>query len=132
MSDYLKEEKKFFRNSVLWFIGVIFAISTISYIIHKSREVTKIDSAVLHYEEYQEIYNTCVKLNTDLCNIKQIPENDEMFKQFSKQQRVLAIKTQLNRWVEDYNAKSKMWGRSLWKSKNLPYQLSNEQFSCNN
>ena len=30
---------------------------------------------------------------------------------------------------EDYNAKSKMWGRSLWKSKSLPYQLSVTDFS---
>jgi hypothetical protein len=64
--------------------------------------------------------------------MKSLPENDKMFEQFSKVQRVNTIKTQLNRWVEDYNAKSKMWGRALWKSNQLPYQLTNQEFSCNN
>jgi hypothetical protein len=54
-----------------------------------------------------------------------------MFEQFYKAQRILAIKTQLNRWVEDYNAKSKMWGRALWKSNALPYQLTTQEFNCN-
>ena len=96
------------------------------------RESTRIDTAVQNYEEFQEIYNTCAKINTDICNMKDIPETDPMFSQFSKAQRILALRTNLNRWIEDYNAKSKMWGRSLWKSNSLPYQLSNQEFNCNN
>jgi hypothetical protein len=107
-------------------------LSLIGYAVSKGKEATHLDDAVQNYEQFQELYNTCSKLNTDLCNMKQLPENDKMFDQFSKAQRVLQIKTQLNRWVEEYNSKSKMWGRSLWKSSKLPYQLSNEQFSCNN
>ena len=80
-------------------------------------------------QEYQEIYNTTTRLNTDLGNMQSLPENDKMFEQFSKAQRINTIKTQLNRWVEDYNAKSKMWGKSLWKSQSLPYQLDVNQFS---
>lgn len=87
-------------------------------------------SAIITYEEYQEIHNTCTKLNEDLCNMKQLPETDKMFEQFSKAQRINTIKTQLNRWVEDYNAKSKMITKSLWKSNSLPYQLSTNQFTC--
>lgn len=87
------------------------------------------DSAFIRYEEYQEIFNTCQKLNTDLGIIKGLSETDKMFEQFSKEQRISTIKMQLNRWVEDYNAKSKMWNRSLWKSGTLPYQLSVNQFS---
>ena len=82
------------------------------------------------YEEFQEIYNTCQKLNTDLCNIKEVPESDKMFDQFSKSQRITGIRQTLNRWIEEYNGKSKMWNRSLWKSKQLPYQLSTSDFSC--
>lgn len=99
---------------------------------NKSEEATHLKDAVIVYEEFQEIYNTCSKLNTDLCNMKALDEKDVMFEQFSKAQRVNTIKTQLNRWVEDYNAKSKMFGRSLWKSSQLPYQLTNQEFSCNN
>jgi hypothetical protein len=131
MEDF-KEEGTFIRKIIFWVLLIGLSLSIGTYFIHKIREATRIDTAVINYEEYQEIYNTCVKINTDLCNMKQIPEDDVMFQQFSKRQRILALKTQLNRWVEDYNAKSKMWGRALWKSKSLPHQLSNEQFSCNN
>ena len=130
--ENFKEETTFMKKIFSWVLLITLSLSITGFIIHKVREATRIDTAVINYEEYQEIYNTCVKINTDLCNMQQIPEDDVMFQQFSKQQRILALKTQLNRWVEDYNAKSKMWGRALWKSKSLPHQLSNEQFSCNN
>jgi len=117
---------------ILIFALVAFGIRACNQAEDAALEATHLHDATLRYEEYQEIYNTCTKLNTDLCNMKAMSENDPMFDQFSKAQRVLTIKTQLNRWIEDYNAKSKMWGRSLWKSKELPYQLTNEQFSCNN
>jgi hypothetical protein len=127
MKDYFK---------VIGFIlGTLIIFSIIGFgfrACNKAEEATHLKDAVIVYEEFQEIYNTCSKLNTDLCNMKALDEKDVMFEQFSKAQRVNTIKTQLNRWVEDYNAKSKMFGRSLWKSNQLPYQLTNEQFSCNN
>lgn len=126
------EETKFFKRIIYWIIGVTLVCSIGGFIVHKMREATHIDTAVLNYEEYQEIYNTCSKINTDICNMKDVPETDPMFSQFSKAQRILALRTNLNRWIEDYNAKSKMWGRSLWKSNELPYQLSNQEFNCNN
>jgi hypothetical protein len=126
------EETKFFKRIIYWIIGLTLVCSIGGFIVHKMREATHIDTAVLKYEEYQEIYNTCSKINTDICNMKDVPETDPMFSQFSKAQRILALRTNLNRWIEDYNAKSKMWGRSLWKSNELPYQLSNQEFNCNN
>jgi cell division protein FtsL len=126
------EDFKDFKKVFFWVIGIVIALSVIGFIVHKAREATQIDNAVLRYEEYQEIYNTCQKLNTDLCNMKNMPETDIMFQQFSKAQRILTLQTQLNRWVEEYNAKSLMWGRALWKSNALPYQLSVDQFNCNN
>jgi hypothetical protein len=129
--EELKSEITLVKKFVYWIIAISIALSVIGFIIHKTSESMHIDDAVQNYEEFQSVYNTCVKLNTDLCNMKSLPENDKMFEQFSKVQRINTLKTQLNRWVEDYNAKSKMFGRSLWKSKDLPYQLSVEQFSCN-
>jgi hypothetical protein len=131
MSEY-KEEERFFKRIVYWVIGLVIVLSIGGFVVHKFREATHIDTAVLKYEEYQEIYNTCAKINTDICNMKDVPENDPMFSQFSKAQRILALRTNLNRWIEDYNAKSKMWGRALWKSNSLPYQLTNQEFNCNN
>ena len=125
-------EIKSVKKTIYWVIGLVFVLSTIGFIVSKTREVTRIDTAVINYEEFQEIYNTCYKLNTDICNMKEIPNDDPMFSQFSKEQRILNLRTQLNRWIGEYNAKSKMWGRALWKSNELPHQLDNEQFNCNN
>ena len=130
MEDY-KNEISLAKKTIYWIIGLSLLCSTIGFFLTKAKEATHINDAVQNYEQFQEIYNTCVKLNTDLCNYKDLPENDVMFEQFSKAQRILAIKTQLNRWVEDYNAKSKMWGRGLWRSNKLPYQLSIQDFNCN-
>ena len=131
MSEY-NEEARFFKRIIYWVIGLSIVLSVGGFIVHKMREATKIDTAVQNYEEYQEIYNTCVKINTDICNMKDVPETDPMFSQFSKAQRILTLRTNLNKWIEEYNAKSKMWGRALWKSSSLPYQLSNQEFNCNN
>ena len=131
MSEY-NSELKAIKKIIYWLIGLFILLSVTAYVVHKMKEATKIDTAVQNYEEFQEIYNTCVKLNTDICNMKDIPEDDAMFAYFTKAQRILAIKTNLNRWIEEYNAKSKMWGRSLWKSNSLPYQLNNQEFNCNN
>ena len=126
------EDLKFVKRIIYWVIGLSIVLSIGGFIVHKMREVTRIDTAVQNYEEFQEIYNTCTKLNTDVCNMKDVPETDPMFSQFSKAQRILTLRTSLNKWIEEYNAKSKMWGRSLWKSNSLPYQLSNQEFNCNN
>jgi hypothetical protein len=131
MNEY-REEERFFKRMVYWVIGLVIVLSVGGFIIHKFREATRVDTAVQNYEEYQEIYNTCVKINMDICNMKDVPETDPMFSQFSKAQRILTLRTNLNRWIEEYNAKSKMWGRALWKSNSLPYQLSNQEFNCNN
>lgn len=121
--DEIKLGKKF----ILWFIGVCLLVSGIVWFVSRSTQI--VDNGIIHYEEFQEIYNTCQKLNTDLAIIQQTPETDKQFEQFSKSQRLNSIKQNLNRWVEDYNAKSKMWNRSLWKSNALPYQLDVNQFS---
>jgi hypothetical protein len=87
------------------------------------------ENAVISYDDFQDMYTTCNKLNTDLGNMQAIPESDKQFEQFSKSQRLNSIKTNLNRWVEEYNAKSKHIDKGLWKSSTLPYQLDVNQFS---
>jgi hypothetical protein len=95
-----------------------------------ANKVTDPDKIISNYEEFQEIYNTCYQINTDICNMKDAPETDKMFEQFSKTQRILALRTNLNKWVNEYNAKSKMFTREMWKSPKLPYQLELNQFNC--
>lgn len=120
------------KRIVYWVVGLLFAISTIIFLVNRANQATHLEDAVVQYEQFQDTYNTCVKLNKDLCNMRELDEKDVMFEQFSKAQRINTLKTQLNKWVEDYNAKSLMFGRALWKSNDLPYQLSTEQFNCYN
>lgn len=124
----MEDEIKIGKGLFIWIVISMFVISGVIFFFSRTTQV--IDNGIVHYEEFTEIYQTCQKLNTDLCNMKDAPENDKMFEQFSKSQRVLTIKTNLNRWVEDYNAKSKMFNRSLWKSSVLPFQLSTSNFNC--
>lgn len=95
-----------------------------------SRSVQVADSAIIHYEDFQEIYNSTQALNQKLCNLKAIPDTDPMFRDFSKAAQANGLRNNLTRWIEEYNAKSKMWNRALWKSKTLPYQLSTTDFNC--
>ncbi len=123
--DEVKHAKKF----VIWFVILMFCIGIAAWVLGTSAKV--VSTGIVRYEEYTEIYQTCQKLNTDICNMQGMNETDKMFEQFSKAQRILSIRTQLNRWVEEYNAKSKMINRSLWKASELPYQLNLNQFNCN-
>lgn len=119
-------------KNTLIVIAIIIALVVTSicfYTCNKMKENVT-DNAFVNYEDYQEIYNTCQKLNSDLCNIKSVSDSDKMFEQFSKTQRLVGIRNNMNRWIEEYNAKSKMWNKALWKSKQLPYQLSSADFDC--
>lgn len=131
IKDTIKTGRNIFFRVAFWLLMFSASFAILGLAIRSCKKATHIEDATLRYEEYQEIFNTCVKINTDLCNMKTIPDDDPMFEQFSKNQRVLQLQTNLNRWVEEYNAKSNMWGRSLWKSSALPYQLSVNQFNCN-
>jgi hypothetical protein len=126
--EEFKEEIKFGKSFIYWIIAVMFVVGGITWFFNTASKTAS--TALIHYEEFQELYNTCEKINTDICNMKDLPETDKMFESFSKAQRINTLKTNLNRWVEDYNAKSKMWNRVLWKSSQLPYQLSTQQFNC--
>lgn len=121
------EEIKSAKKLMIWFVALLFIAAGVAWFLTKSGRI--VETGIIRYEEFQEIYNTCQKLNTDLAIIQSTPEADKQFEQFTKSQRVNSIKQNLNRWVEDYNAKSKVWTRSMWKSNSLPYQLSVNDFS---
>lgn len=87
------------------------------------------ENAVISYDEYQDIYATCKQINSDLGVVRDTPETDKQFEQFSKQQRINAMKQNLNRWIEDYNAKSKHIDKKWWKSSELPHTLQSNLFS---
>lgn len=118
-----------------FFKGVGITVIVIAIIIgififsHTMQHADKIATdALINYEDFQEMYNACQKLDKDLAVLKAIPETDKMFEMVSKSATLAAKKQILNRWIEEYNGKSKMWNRNLWKSSSLPYQLSTNDF----
>ena len=117
------------KKIVLWFIGLCIILSLVGWGLGWFTKVVNPDTAISNYEEFQEIYNTCSKINTDLGTIRAVDANDRMFDSFSKQAMIAQKRQQMSRWVEDYNAKSKMWNRALWKSSTLPYQLQVTDFN---
>ena len=121
--------KNFLLGAGLFVLIVLFAIA--GWFFTKAANVANqtADNAISSYEEFQEIYNTCEQLNTDLGTIRATPDSDKMFSEFSKGAMVAQKRQLLSRWVNEYNAKSHMWNHSMWKGKNLPYELSVNQFS---
>jgi hypothetical protein len=91
---------------------------------------TTINTGLIRYQEFQEIYNTTVQINQNLCNLSVIKDNDKMFKDFSKSQQVLALKSNMNRWIGEYNAKSTLINFNVWKSDTLPYSLTTNLYNC--
>lgn len=104
---------------LLWFFGKGCAVAN---------KVTNVDKVFVNYEEFFEIHNTCLKIDQDLGVMRSLPDSDKMFEQFSKTQRISTLKLSLNRWIQDYNAKSAMWHRGMWRSAALPYQLTTDLF----
>lgn len=97
--------------------------------IAKNHAYKSMENAVISYDEYQDIFNTCIQLNNDLGVMKDTPADDPQFSQFSKTQRVNTIKTNMNRWIAEYNSKSKHIDKKWWKSSELPQTLNSAQFS---
>lgn len=126
-----KEERNFAKHNLIWLVMFVIVVGVFLTVMTfmGTRGVDIVDNGILHYEEFQEIYNTTAKINTDLGTLRAIPESDPMFAQFSKWAMITAKKQQMSRWVEEYNSKSMMLNRSLWKSRKLPYQLKVDDFS---
>jgi hypothetical protein len=121
------DETRFAKKSLIWVVGFFFVVGVFAWFLTRSSQV--VDTAFVNYEQFQEIYNTCQKINTDLATIRAVADNDKMFDSFSKQAKIANKRQQMARWVEEYNAKSKMWNRAMWKSSTLPYQMDVNQFS---
>lgn len=131
LDNEYRDETRFVKKNLIWIIGLVLILGTIGWVATRASKVAEsvVDNALPNYEEFQEIYNTTQKINSDLGTVRAIDENDRYFASFSKAAMIAAKRQQMTRWVEEYNAKSKMWNRSMWKSSSLPYQLNVQDFS---
>jgi len=126
--EEMQEPTRWFKNWIVWCVGLTLVVGFILWFANRGEQAA--DNAIRHYEEFQTLYNTAEKLNADLCNKRAMPQDDRSFEQFTQAQQINTLKTKLNGIVADYNAKSNMWNRSMWKSSTLPYELTVAQFDC--
>ena len=120
-------------KTILIIIGVLITLTISGFAmrscdIFKNHAYKSMENAVISYDEYQDIYATCQQIDMDLEVVKATSADDPQFAQFSKEQRINALKMNLNRWIQDYNAKSKHIDKKLWKSKELPQTLTTNFF----
>lgn len=118
--------------------GVIMALIILSLVVKTCSagmgvfdKTVNSDNIIESYEEYEEMYSTCEKICDDI-RILSLVSAEEYNKDtgFSKSERLIALKANLNRWIREYNAKSRMFRKNMWKSKKLPHQLSISHFDC--
>ncbi len=94
-------------------------------------EVTSTENIITSYEEYENMYSSCEKICDDIKVLRGVSSEDySKDTGFSKSDRLIALETNLNRWIREYNAKSRQITKNLWKSKALPHQLEREDFNC--
>lgn len=122
----LRNEGNFVKKTIIWGATFLFLLGGIIWLVNRGESV--VSSGFSSYHEFEEIYATCVKLDQDLGTVSQLPDTDKTFKDFSKGAILLQKKQALTRWIGEYNAKSRMWDRSMWKSASLPYQLDPKVF----
>lgn len=133
--EYINEGSWIARYALWKILGLVILIGIVGFLLRVAftpaalvEKATDPDHIINNYEEFQNMYNTCLKLDADLKTIRATPDGDPMFAQFSKGAMIVAKRQQMTRWVNEYNAKSKMINRNLWKSNALPYQLHEEDF----
>lgn len=129
------------RRVILAVAVIVILVGFLSFGIHLLfapaaviEKATDPDAIISNYEEFQNDWNACQKIDADMKTLCDTPDNDPMFSQFSKAALINGKRQQMTRWVNEYNAKSKMLNRQYWKSKTLPYQLNEEMFpnyNCN-
>lgn len=121
-----RDESRFAKKWILWVVGLVLVCGAIGWVCTRGESTVR--TAIIQYEDFQEIYNTCQKIDADLATVRAVDDDDRMFDSFSKSAVIAQKKQLMTRWCEEYNARSKMWNRALWKSSSLPYQLDPTTF----
>lgn len=124
MTSEIKEATKWWVWAVAMIILTSVSIGVFNFVTKPAQvldRVTNPDHIITSYEDFQEMYNTTQSICTKISNLKEL--NSET-SGFSKEERILAEQNNLSRWVEEYNAKSKMMTRNYWKSGSLPSTLN--------
>lgn len=113
----------------LWAVGMtlltVFIAGTCNFITKPLQvldRVTDPDHIINSYEEFEEMHSTAISICQQISILEE--SASESVGGFSKEERLIGLKNQLTRWVNEYNAKSKMITRNNWKSSDLPYSIT--------
>jgi hypothetical protein len=151
MNEYRSEARVVLREGfwtgtkIIWLVflliflasGLGFAYRLLSRPAALVDRVTDPDRIISNYEWFEEAYNDCLALDAKIATtVKQI---DSQFQglpadrsEWSRQDRdayaqwnttLNGQRSQRQNIVAEYNAKSRMITRQLWKASHLPYQL---------
>lgn len=131
---------KTFGTIILVILGlsILFITSRSCGVISKITEPTNI---ITSHDEFESMYETCNQICDDIRVLTQFDDNIKAIDQiskgvyiekpaFSKEERIIALQNKINRWIREYNAKSRHISKSRWKSNSLPQQLSRSDFYC--
>ena len=90
-------------------------------------KATDPDAIIYNYEWFEQTYNDVLKMDrqilqykTELQEIDKDKERELYYRKFTELSGLRAIRENL---VSEYNAKSKMISRKMWKSKELPREI---------
>ena len=126
------EEKSF----IGWIIVVFILLGLFAGIVHWVSKPTRLLDRVTepghiinNYEDYQTLYDDCRSLCKKIDNLSKL--TSETSGGFSKEERLLALQNRMEELIAEYNAKSKMITRKMWKSSSLPHSLDSKTI-CNN
>lgn len=84
-------------------------------------KLTTPDHIINSYEWYEESYSAIKNQCTQISILEKSTQKSSGG--FSTSERILNLKNKLSSQVEEYNAKSRMITKSMWKSPKLPYQI---------
>jgi hypothetical protein len=78
------------------------------------------ENVISSYEEFEDEYAACQKICQNIQVLKAKKTSDA---NFSNEDRISALEMNLSKVVSEYNANTHKFRKSLWKRKDLPYQL---------
>lgn len=125
MSEFSSLTKDFFGSLIGKLITIIIVLSLLTGIITMiagigpfgriAQRTMSGDAIVNNYEEFHRLYDT-IQAQIRNVNIMRQMDTDQI--------TLTGTIMQVNNLIADYNAKSRMITRNMWKSNTLPYQLS--------
>jgi hypothetical protein len=120
MSEFSDEVKGVFGNRwgkiIVGFLGVVFIYIAFSAVFHMfpfslASKVVNTNSIIQNYEWYYSQYNTIQAMEANIASLKA---------DASERSGMMMV---MNNAIAEYNSRTRMMTRNMWKPQDLPYQI---------